>query len=212
MRVLIAEDQHLLRTGLARLLESSGFDVVAAVATGPELRAAFAELRPDVSVVDVRLPPTLTDEGLRAAVDARRADPTVAVLVLSQHVEQLYAGELLADGRGGVGYLLKDRVFSDDQFLDAVRTVAAGGTVMDPEVVSALLARPDRALGRLTPREREVLGALAQGRSNAAIGSELHLSTSAVTKHIAAIFDKLGLAASEQDNRRVLAVLEYLRG
>lgn len=212
MRVVLAEDQHLLRTGLVRLLEASGFTVAAAVATGPELRAALTELRPDVSIVDVRLPPTSTDEGLRAAIDARRATPGLPVLVLSQHVEELYARELLADGHGAIGYLLKDRVFSDDQFLDAVRAVAGGGTVMDPEVIAALIARPgQRSLDRLTPREHEVLTKLAQGRSNAALSAELHLSTSAVTKHIAAIFDKLDLLASDQDNRRVLAVLEYLR-
>jgi DNA-binding NarL/FixJ family response regulator len=214
VRVLVAEDQHLLRTGLVRLLESSGCTVVAAVATGPELRAALADLRPDVSIVDVRLPPTLTDEGLRAVVEARRAVPGLPVLVLSHHVEELYARELLADGRGAIGYLLKDRVFSDDQFLDAVRAVASGATVIDPEVVAALIARPGpaRAVDRLTTRERDVLTKLAEGRSNAAISAELNLSTSAVTKHIASIFDKLDLAASGHDNRRVLAVLEYLRG
>jgi DNA-binding NarL/FixJ family response regulator len=214
VRVVVAEDQHLLRTGLVRLLESAGLTVVAAVATGPELRAALAGLRPDVSIVDVRLPPTRTDEGLRAAIEARRGTPGLPVLVLSQHVEELYARELLADGRGAIGYLLKDRVFSDDQFLDAVHAVAGGGTVIDPEVVAALIARPGpaRGLDRLTPRERDVLTELAEGRSNAAISAALNLSTSAVTKHIAAIFDKLDLAASEHDNRRVLAVLEYLRG
>jgi DNA-binding NarL/FixJ family response regulator len=213
VRVVLAEDQHLLRTGLVRLLEASGFTVAAAVATGPELRAALTELHPDVSIVDVRLPPTSTDEGLRAAIDARSATPGLPVLVLSQHVEELYARELLADGNGAIGYLLKDRVFSDDQFLDAVRSVAGGGTVMDPEVITALIARPGpRSLDRLTAREHEVLTKLAQGRSNAALSAELHLSTSAVTKHIAAIFDKLDLPASDKDNRRVLAVLEYLRG
>jgi DNA-binding NarL/FixJ family response regulator len=214
VRVVVAEDQHLLRSGLVRLLEGAGFTVAAAVATGPELRAALADLRPDVSIVDVRLPPTLTDEGLWAAVEARGRTPALPVLVLSQHVEELYARELLADGRGAVGYLLKDRVFTDDQFLDAVRAVAGGATVIDPEVVAALIAAPGprRGLDRLTARERDVLTELAEGRSNAAISAELHLSTSAVTKHIAAIFDKLGLAASGQDNRRVLAVLEYLRG
>jgi DNA-binding NarL/FixJ family response regulator len=214
VRVLVAEDQHLLRTGLVRLLESSGATVVAAVATGPELRAALAGLRPDVSIVDVRLPPTLTDEGLRAVVEARGAAPGLPVLVLSHHVEELYARELLADGGGAIGYLLKDRVFSDDQFLDAVRAVASGATVIDPEVVAALVARPgpERAVDRLTARERDVLTKVAEGRSNAAISAELNLSTSAVTKHIASIFDKLDLAASGHDNRRVLAVLEYLRG
>jgi DNA-binding NarL/FixJ family response regulator len=214
VRIVVAEDQHLLRTGLVRLLESTGSTVVAAVATGPELRAALAELRPDVSIVDVRLPPTLTDEGLRAVVEARRTVPGLPVLVLSHHVEELYARELLADGAGAIGYLLKDRVFSDDQFLDAVQAVASGATVIDPEVVAALVARPGpaRAIDRLTARERDVLTRLAEGRSNAAISAELNLSTSAVTKHIASIFDKLDLTASEHDNRRVLAVLEYLRG
>jgi DNA-binding NarL/FixJ family response regulator len=159
MRVVLAEDLYLLRDGLARLLTAHGFDVVAAVATGPELRAALTGLRPDVAVVDVRLPPTQTDEGLQAALAARREVPGLPVLVLSQHVEQLYARELLADGTGGIGYLLKDRVFNGDQFIDAVRRVAAGGTAMDPEVIARLLARPgrDEPLRRLTPREREVL-------------------------------------------------------
>jgi DNA-binding NarL/FixJ family response regulator len=209
MRVVLAEDLYLLRDGLIRLLEAHGFEIVAAVATGPDLLAALLEHRPDVAVVDVRLPPTLTDEGLQAALQARREVPGLPVLVLSQHVEQLYARELLADGSGGVGYLLKDRVLNADQFIDAVRRVAAGGTAMDPDVIAKLLVK-GRALDRLTGREREVLALMAEGRSNAAIAARLFLSESAVGKHTAGIFTKLDLAASDDDNRRVLAVLAYL--
>ncbi|MEV4058771.1 response regulator transcription factor [Nonomuraea dietziae] len=211
-RVLIAEDLYLLREGLVHLLQAHGFTVVAAVDDGPSLERALIELRPDVSVVDVRLPPTFTDEGLQAALSARKQIPGLPILVLSQHVEQLYARELLADGSGAVGYLLKDRVFNASQFVDAVRRVAEGGTAMDPEVIAKLLASNARhePLGRLTPREREVLGAMAEGRSNAAISQRLHLSESAVAKHTAAIFTKLDLAPSDDDNRRVLAVLAYL--
>ena len=182
------------------------------MATGPDLLAALLEHRPDVAVVDVRLPPTLTDEGLQAALQARRSITGLPVLVLSQHVEQLYARELLADGTGGVGYLLKDRVLNADQFIDAVRRVAAGGTAMDPDVIAKLLVRHTRAepLGRLSAREREVLSLMAEGRSNAAIAGRLFLSESAVGKHTASIFTKLDLAASDDDNRRVLAVLAYL--
>ena len=214
MRVVLAEDLYLLREGLVRLLADHGFDVVASVATGPDLLRALLAHRPDVAVVDVRLPPTQTDEGLQAALAARREIPGLPVLVLSQHVQQLYARELLADGSGGVGYLLKDRVLDDVQFVDAVRRVAAGGTAMDPEVIARLL-RPGPAPGpvsRLTPREREVLGLMAEGRSNAAIGQRLFLSESAVGKHTANIFAKLELAPSDDDNRRVLAVLAYLQG
>ncbi|MEV1201557.1 response regulator transcription factor [Microbispora rosea] len=212
MRVVLAEDLHLLREGLVALLRAHGFEVVAAVESGPELLTALVGERPDVAVVDVRLPPTFTDEGLQAALAARRQVPGLPVLVLSQHVEQLYARELLADGSGGVGYLLKDRVFNGEQFVDAVRRVAAGGTAMDPEVIARLLASNARnePLGRLTPREREVLELMAEGRSNAAIGQRLFLSDSAVGKHTANIFTKLGLAASDDDNRRVLAVLAFL--
>jgi DNA-binding NarL/FixJ family response regulator len=214
MRVLLAEDLAILRDGLRHLLTAHGFDVVAAVSTGPELAAALPSLRPDIAVVDVRLPPTQTDEGLRIALSARRERPGLPVLVLSSHVEQLYARELLADGSGAVGYLLKDRVFNSDQFVDAVRRVAAGGTVMDPEVIAKLLARNSahEPLAALTPREREVLELMAEGRSNAAIGQRLFLSDSAVGKHTASIFTKLGLAPSDDDNRRVLAVLAYLDG
>ncbi|MFF4771694.1 response regulator [Microtetraspora fusca] len=214
MRVVIAEDLHLLREGLVALLRAHGFDVVAAVESGPDLLAAMLRERPDVAVVDVRLPPTFTDEGLQAALEARRRISGLPVLVLSQHVEQLYARELLADGSGGVGYLLKDRVFNASQFIDAVRRVAEGGTAMDPEVIAKLLARNARSepIGRLTPREREVLELMAEGRSNAAIGQRLFLSDSAVGKHTANIFAKLGLAPSDDDNRRVLAVLAFLNG
>ncbi|MEU7874435.1 response regulator transcription factor [Dactylosporangium sp. NPDC049140] len=214
MRVVVAEDLALLRDGLIRLLEAHQFEVVAAVGTGPELLRALVERRPDVAVVDVRLPPTLTDEGLRAALAARAEVPGLPVLVLSQYVERLYARELLADGRGGIGYLLKDRVSDVDEFVAAVRRVAAGGTALDPTVVAALLdsRRQTLPLDRLTPREREVLAHMAQGRSNAAIGAALFITEKAVAKHTNSIFAKLGLQASEDDNRRVLAVLAYLEG
>ncbi|MEV4537957.1 response regulator transcription factor [Asanoa sp. NPDC049518] len=212
MRVVLAEDLYLLREGLKQLLTAHGFEIVAAVDNGPDLLRALLAERPDVAVVDVRLPPTQTDEGLQAALVARREVPGLPVLVLSQHVERLYARELLADGTGGVGYLLKDRVFNADQFVDAVRRVAAGGTAMDPDVIAKLFARGDHNVGRLTPREREVLELMAEGRSNAAIGQRLFLSESAVGKHTANIFGKLGLTASDDDNRRVLAVLAYLDG
>lgn len=175
MRVVLAEDLFLLRDGLVRMLEAYDFEILAAVESGPELTRALAELEPDVAVVDVRLPPSHTDEGLQCALAARRARPGLPVLVLSQHVEQLYARELLADGNGGVGYLLKDRVFDAGQFIDAVRRVAAGGTAMDPQVISQLLSRrsQDKPMGGLTPRELEVMELMAQGRSNAAIASQL---------------------------------------
>ncbi|GAA3370710.1 response regulator [Streptomyces sannanensis] len=212
MRVVLAEDLFLLRDGLVRLLEAYGFEIAAAVETGPELSKAFAELDPDVAVVDVRLPPSHTDEGLQCALAARRARPGLPVLVLSQHVEQLYARELLADGNGGVGYLLKDRVFDADQFVDAIRRVAAGGTAMDPQVISQLLSRraQDQPLSRLTPRELEVLELMAQGRSNNAIAAQLTVTERAVSKHTSNIFMKLRLPPSDDDNRRVLAVLAYL--
>lgn len=212
MRVVIAEDLALLRDGLTRLLTAFDCQVVAAVDSGPALLPALLQHHPDVAVVDVRLPPTFTDEGLRAAIAARETLPGLPVLVLSQHVEQLYARELLADRAGGVGYLLKDRVSDVRQFVDAVRQVAAGGMVMDPEVVSQLLARrvPDDPLGRLTPREREVLGLMAEGRSNAAIAARLFVTEKAVSKHINNIFTKLAMPPSDDDNRRVMAVLAYL--
>ncbi|MFJ8925936.1 MULTISPECIES: response regulator transcription factor [unclassified Streptomyces] len=213
MRVVIAEDLFLLRDGLVRMLEAFGFEVLAAVDNGPALARALEEPSLEVAVVDVRLPPTQTDEGLRCALAARRARPGLPILVLSQHVEQLYARELLADGKGGIGYLLKDRVFDAAQFVDAVRRVAAGGTAMDPEVISQLLARSstrDRAVNRLTPRETEVLELMAQGRSNAAIAEKLVVTERAVSKHTANIFQRLELTVSDDDNRRVLAVLAYL--
>ncbi len=212
MRVVLAEDLFLLRDGLVRLLEAYDFEIAAAIDNGPDLRRALVELRPDVAVVDVRLPPSFTDEGLQAALAARAAIPGLPVLVLSQHVEQLYARELLADGAGGVGYLLKDRVFYADQFIDAVRRVAAGGTAMDPQVIAALLARNDRVepLAELTPREREVLELMAEGLSNAAIATRLVVTERAIAKHTSNIFAKLGMPPSDDHNRRVLAVLAYL--
>jgi DNA-binding NarL/FixJ family response regulator len=212
VRVVVAEDLFLLRDGLVRLLGAHGFEVAAAVESAPALLAALLEHRPDVAIVDVRLPPSFTDDGLRAALEARAAVPGLPVLVLSQYVEQLYARELLADQAGAVGYLLKDRVFNDDQFVDAVRAVAGGGTVMDAEVVSKLLGRRSREepVGRLSAREREVLGLMAEGRSNLAIAQRLFVTEKAVSKHTASIFTKLNLALSDDDNRRVLAVLAYL--
>lgn len=212
MRVVIAEDLFLLRDGLIRLLEAFGFEVAAAVDNGTDFLAAVGEHRPDVAVVDVRLPPSFTDEGLRAALQARKDIPGLPILVLSQYVEQLYARELLADGAGAVGYLLKDRVFDGAQFADAVRRVAEGGTAMDPEVIARLLARTgqDGPLTRLSPREREVLELMAEGRSNAAIAQRLFVTERAITKHTSTIFAKLDLQPSDDDNRRVLAVLAYL--
>jgi DNA-binding NarL/FixJ family response regulator len=213
VRVVLAEDLFLLREGLSRLLAAHDFEIVAAVEDGPSLLRALIDHRPDVAVVDVRMPPTFTDEGLQAALAARREVPGLPVLVLSQYVEQLYARELLADGTGAVGYLLKDRVFDADQFIDAVRRVAAGGTAMDPEVIAKLLARGGSSrepLGRLSPREVEVLALMAEGRSNAAIAQRLVITERAVTKHTSNIFTKLDLPLSDDDNRRVLAVLAYL--
>jgi len=212
VRVVIGEDLFLLREGLVRLLEAHGFEVAAAVGSAPELLRALTELKPDVGIVDVRLPPSFTDDGLRVAIEARRNCPGLPVLVLSQYVEQLYARELLADQGGGVGYLLKDRVFSDAAFTEAIRDVAAGGTVLDPEVISLLMAKRSRSgpLAALTPREREVLALMAEGRSNAAIAAKLFVTEKAVGKHTASIFAKLDLAVSDDDNRRVLAVLAYL--
>jgi DNA-binding NarL/FixJ family response regulator len=212
VRVVIGEDLYLLREGLVRLLTAHGFEIAAAVGSAPELTAALVEQRPDVGIVDVRMPPTNTDDGLRAALRARQQVPGLPVLVLSQYVEQLYARELLADQAGGVGYLLKDRVFNDEAFAGAIRTVAAGGTVLDPEVVQKLMVRHSRAepLARLTVREREVLGLMAEGRTNIAIAQRLFVTEKAVSKHAASIFAKLDLAPSDDDNRRVLAVLAYL--
>ncbi len=212
MRVVIAEDLFLLRDGLVRLLQAHGFDIVAAVDNGDDLLRALVERRPDVAVVDVRLPPTFTDEGLRTALQARRQVPGLPVLVLSQYVEQLYARELLADQAGGVGYLLKDRVFGDEAFIEALRTVAGGGTIIDPEVITKLLGRRvrDEPMALLSPREREVLALMAEGRSNSAIAQRLFVSEKAVSKHSTSIFIKLGLSPSDDDNRRVLAVLAFL--
>lgn len=236
LRVVIAEDLLLLRDGLIRLLSANGIEVTAAVDTGPALLDAItgrpvargaatveatagstgigeaAVPPPDVAVVDVRLPPTFTDEGLRAAIEARRRRPAFPVLILSQYVEQLYARELLSDGAGGVGYLLKNRVGDVREFVDSVQRVAAGGTAMDPEVISQILARRARRtpLTDLTPREREVLALMAEGRTNAAIARRLTVTEKAVSKHITSIFTRLGLAQSDDDHRRVLAVLAYL--
>lgn len=214
MRVVVAEDLFLLREGLVRLLKARGFEIAAATDSAPGLLDALLEFRPDLAIVDIRLPPTHTDDGLRAALAARERIPGLPILLLSQYVEQIYAQELLADQAGGVGYLLKDRVFSDDQFVDVIRTVAAGGTVMDPEVVTKLLGRRSRGeherLSRLTERERQVLELMAEGRSNSAIANRLFVSEKAVSKHSTSIFTKLELAPSDDDNRRVLAVLAYL--
>ena len=213
MRVVIAEDLALLRDGLTRLLRDNEIEVVAAVADGESLVREVVALRPDLAVVDVRLPPGYRDEGLRAALEVRRQLPGTAVLVISQYVEPTYAEELLADRAGGVGYLLKDRVMHVTEFIEAVRRVADGGTALDPEVVSQLLGASRRSpgLASLTPRERDVLSLMAEGRSNAGIAAGLVVSGGAVEKHVASIFAKLGLPPSEGDNRRVLAVLQHLR-
>ncbi len=212
MRVVLGEDLTLLRDGLVRLLTAYGMDVVAAVDNAPELVRALVTHRPDVAVVDVRLPPSFTDEGLKAAIEARAQLPGLPVLVLSQHVEPLYAKELLGTGAAGLGYLLKDRVSDVRRFIEAVRTVADGGTALDPEVVSQLLARHarDEPLSCLTPREREVLALMAEGRTNAGIAARLVVTEKAVSKHINNIFTKLNLYPAEDGNRRVLAVLAYL--
>jgi DNA-binding NarL/FixJ family response regulator len=210
VRVVIAEDLALLREGIVRLLEDGGFEVVASVDNGSDLLRAIVVEKPDVSIVDVRLPPTFRDEGLRAAIEARRRVPGTPILVLSQYVEQAYAAELLADGAGAVGYLLKERVGEVREFLDAVRRVAEGGTALDPEVVRQLVARRG-PLDALSPREREVLGLMAEGRSNAGVAEALFVTESAVEKHVGSIFAKLGIAPAEGDHRRVLAVLAYLR-
>jgi DNA-binding NarL/FixJ family response regulator len=213
MRLVLAEDLYLLRTGLQHLLTEHGFDVIASVDNAPDLMRVLVAEKPDVAVVDVRLPPSFTDEGLRAALAARKERPGLPILVLSQYVEQLYARELLADGAGAVGYLLKDRVLNGAEFADAVRRVADGGTVMDPEVIARLLAHSagqEGPVGRLSPREREVLELMAEGRSNAAIAQRLFITERAVAKHTASIFFKFDLQPSDDDNRRVLAVLAYL--
>ncbi len=212
MRIVIAEDQFLLRDGLTRMLEAHGLEIVAAVDNGDDLLAAVTSNPPDLAIVDVRLPPTFTDEGLRAAMVARIELPGLPILVLSQYVEPLYARELMADGTGGIGYLLKDRVLDSAQFVEAIRRVAAGGTALDPEVIARLLARntDNDAVSALSPREREVVALMAEGRSNAAIAQRLVITERAVAKHTASIFLRLNLPPSEDDNRRVLAVLAYL--
>jgi DNA-binding NarL/FixJ family response regulator len=211
VRVVIAEDNALLREGLELLLSHNGFEVADTVGNAPALLEAVAAHRPDIAVVDVRLPPSFRDEGLRAAIQARRRWPGLAVLVLSQYVERVYASELLADGAGGVGYLLKDRVARVEEFIDALRRVAAGGTALDPEVVTELFARDHGPpLDALTPREREVLALMAQGYANATIAELLVVTERAVSKHIAAIFAKLGLPPTDTGHRRVLAVLAYV--
>jgi DNA-binding NarL/FixJ family response regulator len=211
VRVVLAEDHALLRDGLIRLLEANGFTIVAAVDSAPALEQALTDPTVDAAVVDVRLPPTFTDEGLRAAISARAARPGFPVMVLSQYVEQLYARELLASGEGAVGYLLKDRVADVGEFVEGVRRVAAGGTVLDPEVIATIMARQrEQPVERLTPREREVLALMAEGRSNAAIAAALFVSEKAVAKHTNSIFTKLDLPVAIDDNRRVLAVLAWL--
>jgi DNA-binding NarL/FixJ family response regulator len=214
VRIVIAEDSVLLRAGLVSLLEEAGHSVVAAVGDGEALVDAVDRQLPDLAVVDVRMPPTFTDEGLRAALTVRDRHPSTGILVLSQYVEERYAGELLATEGNGVGYLLKDRVADVREFLDALARVGGGGTALDPEVVAQLLARSRRQdpLERLTPREREVLALMAEGRSNAAIAEALVVSDGAVEKHVTNIFTKLDLLPAEQDHRRVLAVLRWLEG
>jgi len=213
MRIVIAEDAAIMRDGLAAILTRRGHEVAAAVADPEALRKAVAEHRPHVAIIDVRMPPTHTDEGLRAAAAIRRDFPGTAVLVFSQYIEAHAAAELLSAAPAGTGYLLKDRVADVSDFIDALTRVAEGGTVLDPEVVARLLnaARRRDALAELTPREREVLALLAQGRSNAAIATELFITLKVVEKHVANIFDKLGLAPSDSDNRRVLAAIRYLQ-
>jgi DNA-binding NarL/FixJ family response regulator len=213
VRVVIAEDDALLREGLVLLLGSEGIDVVGAADNADDFLAAVSEHRPDAAIVDVRLPPSFTDEGLRAAVEARERVPGLPILVLSAYVEDSYAGDLLAGGAGAIGYLLKERVGKVATFLDALHRVVAGGTVLDPEVVSQLMVRrrADDPMRTLTPRERDVLALMAEGRTNGAIAEQLVVSDPAVSKHIGNIFAKLGLAQDDSGHRRVLAVLAYLR-
>ncbi|GAA0297944.1 response regulator transcription factor [Streptomyces polychromogenes] len=212
MRIAVAEDLYLLRDGMVRLIEAFGHEVVATAATGPETLDVLRTHRPDVSVIDVRMPPTQSDEGLRAALTARAEIPGLPVLILSQHVEQLYARELLADGSGGVGYLLKESVFDAEQFIGSLERVAAGGTAMDPAVIAKLLSggAPDRELARLTEREHSVLGLMAEGLSNQAIARRLFLSEGAISKYTTSLFGKLGITDDDDTNRRVRAVLAYL--
>jgi DNA-binding NarL/FixJ family response regulator len=212
VRAVVAEDNPLLRDGIALLLADHGIDVVATVDNADDAVTAIAQHRPDVAVVDVRMPPTHTDEGVRAAIAIRATQPETAVLVFSQWVETSYARQLLADDMAGVGYLLKDRIVSTDAFIEALHRLAGGGTVLDPEVVRQLLsaAAVDAGLARLSGREREILGLIAEGRSNVAIADTLHLAGRSVEKHVSAIFTKLDLPAADADHRRVLAVLRYL--
>ncbi|HEX5450503.1 MAG TPA: response regulator transcription factor [Gaiellaceae bacterium] len=209
MRAVIAEDLALLRDGLMRLLRDNDIEVVASVSDGDALVHAVVREQPDIAIVDIRMPPTFRDEGLRAALELRKRVPETAILIISQYVEGTYARELLADGRGGVGYLLKDRVMDVDAFVEAVRRVADGGTALDPEVVAHFVGRKDR-LAALTPRENEVLSLMAEGRSNAGIAEALVLTVGAVEKNVASILQKLQLPPSDETHRRVLAVLAYL--
>ena len=213
MRIVIGEDQALLREGIARLLEEAGFDVVGQAADAVDLRRKVGAHKPDVAVVDIQMPPTRTDDGLRAAIEIRSQQPCTRVLVLSQYVEERYAVDLIGECAEGVGYLLKDRVGDLDEFADAVRRVGEGGSVLDPEVVTRMLARPryESPMEQLSPRERDVLELMAQGRSNQGIAEKLWITESAVEKHVTAIFEKLGLERDFEDHRRVLAVLAFLR-
>lgn len=211
LRVVVADDSVLLREGLVRVLAEAGADVVGSYPDADQLLAELSERNPELIVLDVRMPPTFRDEGVRAAIRARELLPRVGILLLSQYVEVAYAQELLSSGRGGVGYLLKDRVASLTELADAVERIAAGGTVLDPEVVAQLIGRRHDPLGTLTPREREVLTGMAEGRTNAAIASELVIGVGAVEKNVTSIFQKLGLDDSGSDHRRVLAVLAWLQ-
>jgi DNA-binding NarL/FixJ family response regulator len=211
LRVVVADDSVLLREGLVRLLDEIGVEVVGAYGDADSLLADLDEVRPDIAVLDVRMPPTHTDEGVRAAIEARRRRPDLGILLLSQYVEVAYARDLLEAGSGGVGYLLKDRIASFDEFRDALGRVSDGGTVLDPQVVSQLLGRRSDPLAALTPREREVLTLMAEGRTNAAIAAELVIGTGAVEKNVTSIFQKLLLEDSGTDHRRVLAVLAFLQ-
>lgn len=212
MRLIIAEDSVLLRAGLERLLTDAGHEIVGSLGTAEQLVATAAREAPDLAIVDVRMPPTFTDEGIRAAVLLRDQSPEVAILVLSQYVEERYASELIATSTKGLGYLLKERVADVEEFLEAVTTVASGGTVLDPEVVAQIVVRSRRTddLGQLTGRERDVLELMAQGKSNSAIAKGLFISEGSVEKHVSSIFSKLGLLPAESENRRVMAVLRYL--
>jgi DNA-binding NarL/FixJ family response regulator len=211
LRIVVADDSVLLREGLVRVLVEAGFDVVGSFGDADQLLAAIVELAPDVAILDVRMPPTFRDEGVRAAIELRGAHPGVGILLLSQYVEVAYAQDLLSSGRGGVGYLLKDRVASLAELKDAVERVASGGTVLDPEVVAQLLGRRQSPLTTLTAREREVITLMGEGRTNAAIAGALFIGTGAVEKHVTSIFQKLGLEDSGTDHRRVLAVLAWLQ-